>query len=377
LTAPLQVIALTFDLDVDADQRILAEVDRIQGRGVLRVLDMVFLAKREDGTLQRLKIGEEEDFGTLLAGIVPGAAAAESGFASDDSPGPAAAPAASGMTRAQALVRSLEPGRAAAFLLVEHLWAGPLVDAAFAAGGALISDDFLTGEAGLAVGSEVTVLEEAAAVIAEAQAAEAEAVLRAVAASAGAAEAEAAAEHIQAAAAADAVSALIAAGLIEEAATQQAVTALTAAGLITGAAAEAASAATARAALTIAAANQAADQAVAEDAATVAAADRAADEAVAEDAALVGAADEVADEATGEARGRVRAASITPSEAEILPYLAEPVPFSIIADKMGISRSAAKERAERLYQRLGVHSRTEAVDRAREYGLLRHRPGER
>jgi len=356
LTAPLQVIALTFDLDADAEQRILAEVDRVQGRGVLRVLDMVFLAKGEDGTLQRLKIGEDEDFGTLLAGILPGAAADESGFASDDSPEPA--PAASGMTRAQVLVRSLEPGRAAAFLLVEHLWAGPLVDAAFAAGGALISDDFLTGEAGLAVGSEVTVLEEASAVIAEAQAAEAEAVLRAVAASAGAADAEAAAEQIQAAAAADAVSALIAAGLVEEAATQQAVTALTAAGLITGAAAEAASAATAGAALTIAAAGQAADQAVAED------------------AALIGAADEVAGEATGEAQGRVRAASITRSEAEILPYLPEPVPFSIIADKMGISRSAAKERAERLYQRLGVHSRTQAVDRAREYGLLRRRPGE-
>ena len=357
MTAPLQVIALTFDLDADAEQRILAEVDRVQGRGVLRVLDMVFLAKGEDGTLQRLKIGEDEDFGTLLAGILPGAAADESGFASDDRPEPAAAPAASGMTRAQVLVRSLEPGRAAAFLLVEHLWAGPLVDAAFAAGGALISDDFLTGEAGLAVGSEVTVLEEASAVIAEAQAAEAEAVLRAVAASAGAADAEAAAEQIQAAAAADAVSALIAAGLVEEAATQQAVTALTAAGLITGAA-EAASAATAGAALTIAAAGQAADQAVAED------------------AALIGAADEVAGEATGEAQGRVRAASITRSEAEILPYLPEPVPFSIIADKMGISRSAAKERAERLYQRLGVHSRTQAVDRAREYGLLRRRPGE-
>lgn len=358
MTAPLQVIALTFDLDADAEQRILAEVDRVQGRGVLRVLDMVFLAKGEDGTLQRLKIGEDEDFGTLLAGILPGAAADESGFASDDRPELAAAPAASGMTRAQVLVRSLEPGRAAAFLLVEHLWAGPLVDAAFAAGGALISDDFLTGEAGLAVGSEVTVLEEASAVIAEAQAAEAEAVLRAVAASAGAADAEAAAEQIQAAAAADAVSALIAAGMVEEAATQQAVTALTAAGLFTGAAAEAASAATAGAALTIAAAGQAADQAVAED------------------AALIGAADEVAGEATGEAQGRVRAASITRSEAEILPYLPEPVPFSIIADKMGISRSAAKERAERLYQRLGVHSRTQAVDRAREYGLLRRRPGE-
>jgi len=46
------------------------------------------------------------------------------------------------------------------------------------------------------------------------------------------------------------------------------------------------------------------------------------------------------------------------------------VPFSVIADKLGISRSAAKERAERLYQRLGVHSRDEAVSRARALGLL-------
>jgi hypothetical protein len=44
---------------------------------------------------------------------------------------------------------------------------------------------------------------------------------------------------------------------------------------------------------------------------------------------------------------------------------------SVIADKLGIPRSAAKERAERLYQRLGVHSRDEAVSRARALGLLR------
>jgi len=47
------------------------------------------------------------------------------------------------------------------------------------------------------------------------------------------------------------------------------------------------------------------------------------------------------------------------------------VPFSVIADKLGISRSAAKERAVRLYQRLGVHGREEAVSRARELGLIR------
>jgi hypothetical protein len=37
---------------------------------------------------------------------------------------------------------------------------------------------------------------------------------------------------------------------------------------------------------------------------------------------------------------------------------------------LGISRSAAKERAARLYNRLGVHSRAEAVSQARSLGLI-------
>ena len=347
MTAPLQLIALTFRLEADAESRLLAEVDRIRGRGVLRVLDMVVVAKGRDGTVEALAVGDDEDFGSLLADIAPFGEQNAGRQAAGD--GAAGEPAGSG---ADALVNSVEPGNAVAFLLVEHLWASPLVDAVAAVGGALISDDFLAGDISRAIGAEVAAVEEASAVIAEAQAAEAAAVLRAVAAGAAAAEAEAASERIQEAAAADAVSALIAAGLIEEAAAHEAVTALTAAGLITDAAA------------------QASDEAFAGAAATIALADQATDQAVTEDLALIGAADEVAAEATKEAQARTRAASITRSEAQILRYLPQPVPFSIIADKLGISRSAAKERAERLYQRLGVHSRDEAVSRARALGLL-------
>ena len=348
MTAPLQLIALTFRLEADAESRLLAEVDRIKGRGVLRVLDMVLAAKGRDGTVEALAVGDDEDFGSLLAGIAPFGAENAGRQAAGD--GAAGEPAGSG---ADALVSSVEPGNAVAFLLVEHLWASPLVDAVSAAGGALISDDFLAGDISRAIGAEVAAVEEASAVIAEAQAAEATAVLRAVAAGAAAAEAEAASERIQEAAAAAAVSALIAAGLIEEAAAHEAVTALTAAGLITDAAA------------------QASDEAFAGAAATIALADQATDQAVTEDLALIGAADEVAAEATKEAQARTRAASITRSEAQVLRYLPQPVPFSVIADKLGISRSAAKERAERLYQRLGVHNRDEAVSRARALGLLR------
>ena len=332
MTAPLQLIGLTFRLDADAESRLLAEIDRIEGRGVLRVLDIVLVAKGQDGTVEGLEVGDDEDFGSLLGSISP--FGAENGGRPAAGNGTASRPAGSGAAAVQAVADSLEPDSAVAFLLVEHLWASPLVDAVSAAGGALVSDDFLTGDISLAVGAEIAAVEEASAVIAEAQAAEAAAVLRVIAATAEAAEAEAVSERIQEAAAADAVRALIAAGLITDAAAQ------------------------------------ASDQAVADAAATIAAADQAASEAVAEDRALIGAADEVAAEATTQAQARVRAASITRSEAQILRYLPQPVPFSVIADKLGISRSAAKDRAERLYKRLGVHSRDEAVSRARTLGLL-------
>jgi DNA-binding NarL/FixJ family response regulator len=238
-------------------------------------------------------------------------------------------------------------------LLVEHYWAAPLFDAITATGGMLIGEGFLTSEAGLVVGAEVAVLEEASEVIAQAQAEEADAVLAAAAAGAAAAQAVADSERIQSAASADAVRALITAGLIEEAAAHEAITALTAAGLI------------------VAAADQAAADAIAEDVAAVEAADEVAAESLEESLATIAVNDEVAAEATGKAGERVRAASITLAEAQVLRYLPTPLPFSVIADKLGISRAAAKDRAERLYKRLGVHSRDEAVSKARSLGLIR------
>jgi DNA-binding NarL/FixJ family response regulator len=131
-----------------------------------------------------------------------------------------------------------------------------------------------------------------------------------------AAEEIAASEAIRSAASADAIRALITAGLVEEAAALEAVEALNAAGLI------------------------------------------------------IAAADEAAADALAEAAATARAASITMAEERVLRYLPTKLTFAVIADKLGISRSAAKERAERAYKKLGVHSRAEAVSRARELGLI-------
>jgi DNA-binding NarL/FixJ family response regulator len=349
MTAPLQVIALSFSRGAGSEDRILAEVDRLRGRGVLRLLDMLFVAKSRDGTIERLTIGDDEDFGSLLAAVVP---VADGGPVV---PVPADALAGFDPAGARALAGSLEPGTALAFLLVEHYWAAPLFDAIAETGGTLIGEGFLTAETGLVVGAEVAAMEEAAQVIAQAQADEASAVLAAAAARAEAAQAVAGSQQIQSAAAAGAVRALITAGLVEEAAAHEAVTALTAAGLI------------------VAAADQAAADAVAEDAATIQAADEVAGESVAESLITIAAADEIAADASSQAGARVKAASITMAEAQVLRYLPAPLPFSVIAGKLGISRSAAKERAARLYHRLGVHSRDEAVSRARSLGLIRAR----
>jgi DNA-binding NarL/FixJ family response regulator len=348
MTAPLQVIALSFSRDAGSEDRILAEVDRLRGRGVLRLLDMLFVARSQDGTVEQLSIGGDEDFGSLLAAVVPVANG-------DHPPAPASADGSAAFDPADArtLAESLEPGTALAFLLVEHYWAAPLFDAIAETGGTLIGEGFLTAETGLVVGAEVAAMEEAAEVIAQAQADEAVALLAAAAAHAEAEQAVADSQRIQSAAAADAVRALITAGLVEEAAAHEAVMALTAAGLI------------------VVAADQAAADAVAEDIATVEAADDVAAESVAESLITISSADQIAAEATSQAGARVRAASITMAEAQVLRYLPTPLPFSVIAGKLGISRSAAKERAARLYHRLGVHSRDEAVSRARSLGLLR------
>ena len=381
MPGPLQVIAASFRAAADFEGRVLAEVGRLQGRGVLRLVDLLFITKNEAGQIQRLMVGDD-DFGALLSRIIPLGGAGSAGPAAGEAP-PGFDPSG-----AQALAEAMPPGTALAFLLVEHGWAKPLFEAITEAGGALLGEDFLTAEAELLAGAEVAAVEEAAQVISEAQAAEARALLRAMTAEAEAAEAVADAEAIRRAAAADAIRALIAAGIVEEAAAHEAVEALNAAGVIVTAADQAAAEAVAEDTAVVTAADQATADAVAEDAAQVTAADQATANAVAEDAAQVTAADQAtadavaedaaqvtaADQATADAvaedAATVNAASISMAEARVLRYLPTPLTFALIADKLGISRSAAKERAERAYKKLGVHNRAEAVSRARALGLI-------
>lgn len=251
---PVQLIAAGFAPGVGFVDAIVEEIDRLQGHGVLRLLDVLVLTMDDDGSLTRVEIADE-DFGDLLI------AGAELDpfdvFAMFEGRGVEVLQS----VRAQALAQALVPGAGLALILVEHQWARPLFDSIANLGGVVFSEGFIGEQTEKLVGVQLAALEDTARVIDAAYAAQAEA------------------ERASAAA-------------IEVAAHK-------------------------------------------------------------------------ADEAAV-------AASVTAVEREVLRYLPSKMTFALVADKLGISRSAAKERAERAYKKLGVHNRADAVARARELGLIRH-----
>ncbi len=64
------------------------------------------------------------------------------------------------------------------------------------------------------------------------------------------------------------------------------------------------------------------------------------------------------------------AMSLTEAELRLLPYLATHLMFPEIASRLFISRNTVKSEAISIYRKLGVSSRSEAIERAVEFGLL-------
>ena len=90
-------------------------------RGLIRILDLAFVAKDEDGTVAGLELSDLGD-GAAELEVFEGAS---SGLLSDDD-----------LTEAAA---ALEPGTSAALLVFENPWAPPFAAAARRSGGQLVA----------------------------------------------------------------------------------------------------------------------------------------------------------------------------------------------------------------------------------------------
>jgi hypothetical protein len=249
---PIQVIVFGFERTDGFRGEVVAELARLRGRGLIRLVDLFVAIKEPTGELvlaemDDLSKEEAREFGEVVGKLLGlGAGSPTEPAVSSNGRSFEAATHAAGVDAAdlQAIVRDLAPDTAVAVLMFEHTWAVPLRDAIRRAGGVPLVQGFVTPEALLLVGAELEAIVEAEQTIEVAEIVKGAAMLDALAT-------VEAAEAVKTAAAADVLRTLIVADLIEEAAIQEAIDALALAGLIEAEA------------LAIAAA--AADQAAAED----------------------------------------------------------------------------------------------------------------
>ncbi len=243
---PVQVLAIGFGPDAEFTGLVLDELDRLTARGLIRVIDLRFATKGEDGSLVVVELGEDSEEAAALGAVADrllgiagggegpavGAVGGESPAAVDGADAEVGAGAgAGGMGAAGAASRersfglapddlagvaqSLAPGESIGVLLIEHLWAAELRAAIRTTGGFPLAQGLLTPEALLMIGAEVRAVAEAEATIEIAEAVRGAAMLDAV-------RAVAVAEDIKTAAAVEAVRALVVADLVADTATEEA-----------------------------------------------------------------------------------------------------------------------------------------------------------
>jgi uncharacterized protein DUF6325 len=102
-------------------------VDLVE-RGLIRILDLTFITKGEDGSVAGLELSDLGD-GAAELSVFEGAS---SGLLSDDDVNEAAA--------------ALEPGTSAALLVYENSWAGPFAAAVRRSGGQLVASGRIPAE---------------------------------------------------------------------------------------------------------------------------------------------------------------------------------------------------------------------------------------
>jgi hypothetical protein len=152
---PVQLLAIGIGPAAEYRGQVLTELDRLHGRGLIRVLDLLFVGLDDDADDLVALNHQGPELGGLVGALL--------GFAFEgaerDPAGapPLPGPATGGLTRTDLdeVVRSAPPGLAVGLLLVEHVWARDLQRAVAAAGGVPLAEGFLSALATAEVRDEL------------------------------------------------------------------------------------------------------------------------------------------------------------------------------------------------------------------------------
>lgn len=149
VTGPVQLLVVAFAGN-EFDGSMMRELESLAERDIVRLVDMLFVRKTTEGDLEAvqasgLSTDEAEEFGAIAGALIGvgagGAAGAEAGAEAG------AAAAADGHLidddEVWYVADAIPDGTAAAIVLLEHRWATGLRDAAQAANGAMLAEEWI------------------------------------------------------------------------------------------------------------------------------------------------------------------------------------------------------------------------------------------
>jgi hypothetical protein len=125
---PVGFLVVEFSQETPTGRGLPALVDLVD-RGLIRVLDLIFVSKAADGTTSLVELTDLDGDGTLDLAMFSGAS---SGMLDDDDVSSAG--------------DVLEPGTSGAVLLYENRWAVPFVNALRDAGAQLVAAGFVPAD---------------------------------------------------------------------------------------------------------------------------------------------------------------------------------------------------------------------------------------
>jgi len=230
---PIQVVVFGFESNKNFEGRILDELKAIRNAGILKLLDLQFVMKYDNGEIAVIELSdlseeEEIEYGNLIGAMIGTGAAGEEGDMAGAVAGAeiiASNTYGLNVPDVHQLADQIQPGTSACVIMIEHTWAKGLKSAIQDAGGHMVAQGFLTPDALFMIGKEVTAILEAEAAIEESKAIKGAAILDAMITVAAAAAVEE--EAIE-----DAAAAVIVAEAVEDYAIEQAASALAAAAAI-------------------------------------------------------------------------------------------------------------------------------------------------